>query len=117
VKKTLTVLLGAAQGIFGILGAAVGGIGSAVGAQQPGNIFNIVSGAALGALGLGTSDKVQQVGVPIVSALNGLVGILGIAGVEKIAGIALNAGLPANIVNIGVAVLGFIFTFLKSKKS
>jgi hypothetical protein len=116
VNKTLTGLLGAAQGLFGILGTAAGGVTQAVGTAQPGNIFNIVSGVALGALGVGTSGTTQKAGVGIVSILNAVVGVLGIAGVQDIAGVALNAGLPANLVNIGVAVLGFVFTFLKSKK-
>ncbi len=36
---------------------------------------------------------------------------------QNIGSLALNAGLPANLVNIGVAVLGFVFTFLKGKKA
>ena len=115
--KTLTGLLGAAQAIFGLLGLAAGGVTQAVGTAQPGNIFNLVSGAALGALGVGTSGGTRKVGVGIVSLLNAAVGVLGISGVQSIAGVALNAGLPANLVNIGVAVLGFIFMFLKGKKA
>jgi hypothetical protein len=117
VKKILTGLLGAAQGIFGILGTTMGSVTDAVGTAPAGNIFNIVSGAAMGLLGVGTSDKTQKVGVPIVSALNAIVGVLGIAGVQSIGSLNLNTGLPANIVNIGIAVLGFIFTFLKGKKA
>jgi hypothetical protein len=115
-KKTLTGFLGTAQGIFGILGATVGSVGRAVGTAPSGNIFNIVSGAALGALGFGTSEKVQNVGVPVVSVLNAIVGVLGIVGVQNIGSLNLNNGLPSNLINIGVAVLGFIFTFLKGKK-
>jgi hypothetical protein len=93
VNKTLTGILGAAQGLFGLLGTAAGGVSHAVGTTTSGNIFNLVSGAVLGALGFGTSEKTQKVGVPIVSALNAIVGVL------------------------GIAVLGFIFTFLKTKKA
>ena len=116
-KKTLIGVLGTAQGLFGLLGTVSGGITEAVGTATSGNIFNLVSGAALGALGFGTSGTTQTVGVSIVSVLNAVVGILGVVGVQNIGTLALNAGLPAGLVNIGVAVLGFIFTFLKSKKA
>jgi hypothetical protein len=56
------------------------------------------------------------VGVFIVSVLNALMGVLGLANVN-LGNLNLNGGTGANIVNIGVAVLGFIFTFLKSKKA
>ena len=111
----LTGLLGVAQGALGILGTASGGVSQAVGTGQPGNIFNIASGAVLGALGFGAPESAQKVGVPVVSGLNGLVGILGAAGVPSIAGIQLNQELLPNIINIGIAVLGFVFTFLKGK--
>jgi hypothetical protein len=116
VNKTLTGILGAAQGLFGLLGTASGGVTNAVGTATSGNIFNLVSGAALGALGFGTSEKTQKVGVPIVAALNAIMGILGLTGVN-LGNLNLNGGTGANIINIGVAVLGFIFTFMKSKKS
>jgi len=48
--------------------------------------------------------------LPIVSGLNGLVGILGAAGVQ------LNQNLLPYLINIGVRVLGFIFTYLEGKK-
>jgi hypothetical protein len=115
VNKTLTGILGAAQGLFGLLGTASTGVSSAVDTSQPGNIFNLVSGAALGALGFGTSGNTQKVGVSIVSVLNALVGILGISGVQL--GNLNLGGTGSNIINIGVAVLGFIFTFLKTKKA
>jgi hypothetical protein len=115
-NKTLTGILGAAQGVLGILGTASPDVSSAVGTGTPGNIFNIVSGAAFGALGFGTSGTTQKVGVPIVSGLNALVGVLGAAGVTNIAGVQLNQDLVANIVNIGIGALGFLFTFLKGKK-
>jgi hypothetical protein len=115
VNKTLTGILGAAQGLFGLLGTAAGGVSQAVGTTTSGNIFNLVSGAALGALGFGTSGNTQKAGVFIVSVLNALVGILGISGVQL--GNLNLGGTGSNIVNIGVAVLGLVFTFLKSRKS
>ncbi len=105
-----------AQAALGVLGTASSGVSGAIGTGTPGNIFNIASGAAFGALGFGTSEQTQKVGVPIVSALNGLVGILGAAGVQNIAGVQMNQDLLPNIINIGIAVLGFLFTFLKGRK-
>jgi len=115
-NKTLNGILGIAQAALGVLGTASGGVSSAIGTGTPGNIFNIASGAAFGALGFGTSAQTQKVGVPIVSALNALVGILGAAGVNNIAGVQLNQDLLPNIINIGIAILGFLFTFLKGRK-
>jgi hypothetical protein len=43
-NKTLTGLLGIAQGVLGILGTASGGVSQAIGTATPGNIFNIASG-------------------------------------------------------------------------
>jgi hypothetical protein len=115
-NKTLTGLLGIAQGVLGILGTASGGVSQAVGTATSGNIFNIVSGAAFGVLGLGAPESAQKVGLPIVSGLNGLVGILGAAGVSNIAGVQLNQDLLPNLINIGISILGFIFTYIKGKK-
>jgi hypothetical protein len=108
--------LGAAQAVLGILGTASGGVSSAIGTGSSANIFNIASGAVIGALGFGAPEGVQKVGVPIVAGINGLLGILGIAGVQKVAGIGMNADLASNIIQIGIGVLGYIFTFVKSKK-
>lgn len=118
-KKTLIGLLGAAQGVFGILGTTMGNVTDAVGTAPAGNIFNIVSGAVMALLGIGTSGTTQKAGVGIVSILNAAMGVLGFAGVQNIGNLSLNAGTgsPANFINIGVAVLGLIFTFLKSKKA
>jgi hypothetical protein len=116
VNKTLTGLLGIAQGVLGILGTASGDVSQALGTATPGNIFNIASGAAFGALGLGAPASAQKVGLPIVSGLNGLVGILGAAGVTNIAGVQLNQDLLPNLINIGISILGFIFTYLKGRK-
>ena len=115
-NKTLNGILGIAQAALGVLGTASGDISGAIGTGTPGNIFNIASGAAFGALGFGAPEPAQKVGVPIVSAINALVGILGAAGVNNIAGVQLNQNLLPNIINIGIGVLGFLFTFLKGGK-
>ncbi len=115
-NRTLTGFLGAAQGAFGLLCAASKEIDSAIGSSTLGNVFNLVSGAAFGALGFGAPENVQRVGVPIVSGLNGLMGILGVAGVRSIGGMQLNHELLPNLINMGIAVLGFVFTIIKGKK-
>jgi hypothetical protein len=115
-NKNLNGILGSAQAVLGILGIASGGVSSAIGTGTPANIFNIASGAAIGALGFGAPEGVQKVGVPIVAAINGLVGILGAAGVRNVAGINMNQDLPSNLIQIGIGILGFIFTFVKGKK-
>ena len=115
-NKNLNGLLGSAQAVLGILGTASGGVSSAIGTGTTANIFNIASGAAIGALGFGAPARVQKVGVPIVAGINGLVGILGAAGVQNIAGIGMNPDLVSNLINIGIGILGFVFTFVKGGK-
>jgi hypothetical protein len=115
-SKNLNGILGSAQAVLGILGATSGGVSSAIGTGSSANIFNIASGAAIGALGFGAPERVQKVGVLIVAGINGLVGILGAAGVQNVAGIQMNQDLVSNIIQIAIGVLGFIFTFIKSQK-
>ncbi len=115
-SKNLNGVLGAAQAVLGILGTASGGVSSAIGTGTPANVFNIASGAAIGALGFGAPERVQKVGVPIIAGVNGLLGILGIAGVQNVAGIGMNPDVVSNIIQIGIGVLGFLFTFMKGKK-
>jgi hypothetical protein len=46
-----------------------------------------------------------------------LTGILGAAqGVSNIAGVQLNQELLPNLINIGISVLGFVFTYIKGQK-
>lgn len=115
-NKNLNGVLGAAQAVLGILGTASGGVSSAVGTGASANIFNIASGAAIGALGFGAPERVQKVGVPIVAGINGLAGILGAAGVQNVAGIGMDQDLVSNLIHIGIGILGFVFTFVKSRK-
>ena len=113
--KSLTKIVGLAQAALGVAGTASGDVASSMGTATPGNIFNILSGAALGFLGMKGSAGAQKVGIPAISGLNGLVGILGLLGVNNVAGLAMNAGLPSNLVNIGISVIGFISSFMKKK--
>jgi hypothetical protein len=100
----------------GLIDLGLPGVSQDIGTATPGNIFNIASGAAFGVLGMGAPASAQKIGLPIVSALNGLVGILGAAGVNNIAGVQLNQDLLSNLINIGISILGFIFTYIKGRK-
>jgi len=106
---------GVIQGAVGVLGAAVPGIGEAVGAGTGGNIFNIVSGAALGYLGFKGSAGAMNTGAPLISGINVIVGLLGAVGVNNIAGMQLNTGTAGIIVNIAIGAWGLISTFMKKK--
>ena len=106
-------IAGIAQTVLGAGGMASGAVGQFLGTQQTGDIFNLVSGATLAFLGFKGTKPLQNVGVPTLSGLNGLVGILGILGLNNIAGIPLNEGLIANLVNIGISAWGFLSTFMK----
>jgi hypothetical protein len=106
---------GAAQAAFGAFGVASADVSSAVGTQDQGNIFNILSGAALGYLGMKATPAQMRYGVPAIAALNGIVGLLGAFGVHSILGFELNESLIANIVNIGICAAGFALTYWKRK--
>ena len=114
--KNFMRIAGIAQAALGVLGTASGGVSQAIGANQTGGIFNLVSGAALGFLGLKGTPAAQNVGVPAISGLNGLVGVLGILGLKSVAGIPLNEGLISNLINIGISAWGFLATFMKKSK-
>jgi hypothetical protein len=106
---------GLAQGALGILGTAVPGIGSAIGAGTGGNIFNILSGAGLSYLGFKGSESATNTAVPIISGLNALVGVLGAAGVHNIAGMEFNTSTVSTIISLVIGAWGLISTFMKKK--
>jgi len=106
-------IAGIAQTLLGVAGTASGGVSNVLGTQQTGDIFNLVSGAALSFLGFKGTKPLQNIGVPALSGLNGLAGILGVLGLNNVAGIPLNEGLIANLVNIGISAWGFLATFMK----
>jgi hypothetical protein len=113
--KNLTKIVGLAQAALGVAGTASGDVASAVQTTGPVNIFNIASGALMGFLGMKGSSGAAKIGIPTVAGLNGLVGILGLLGVNNVAGLAMNAGIPSSLVNIGISVIGFVSTFMKKK--
>jgi hypothetical protein len=115
--KNFSKIVGIAQAAFGALGTAnLAGGGAALGTQQGGDIFNLVSGAALGWLGLKGTQAQQKIGVPTVSGLNGIVGLLGLLGQNNpLAGISMNNGTAGSLINLAIAAFGFISTFMKQK--
>ena len=108
-------IAGGAQGLLGLLGTALPGVTEAVGTAGGGNIFNLVSGAALSYLGFKGSADAQKTGAPIIAGLNGIVGLLGLFGISNIAGIQLNESSLANIINLAIGAWGLIATFMKKK--
>ncbi len=114
--KNLLKIIGLAQGALGALGVAPTGVDTAIQTAQGGDIFNLLSGAALGFLGMKGNTGLQKVGIPAVSGLNGLVGLLGLLGANNpLSALQLNNGTIGSLINIAVAVVGFIATFMKNK--
>jgi hypothetical protein len=88
-------------------------VGTAIQTTPGGSIFNLVSGAVLGFLGLKGSAAQQKIGLPAVSGLNCLVGLLGAN--NPLSALQLNNGTGGSLINIAVSVIGFIVTFMKNK--
>lgn len=112
--QTFARVAGIAQLAIGLLSQFIPGIGSLLGAQAAGgNVFNMLSGAALGYLGFKGSESSQRAGAQVVGGLNGLAGVLGALGVTNIAGIQLNQGVVSIIINLLIAVWGLYGGFAK----
>ena len=115
IQKFLRIA-GVGQTGIGLLSQFVPSIGSILGTQAAsGNIFNIVSGAALGFLGLKGSASGQRAGALGIGGLNGLVGILGALGMNNILGLQLNEGIGSVIVQLAVGAWGLIAGLGKKK--
>jgi hypothetical protein len=114
--KNLLKIIGLAQGALGALGTAPTGVDTAIQTAQGGDIFNLLSGVALGFLGMKGNAAQQKVGIPAVSGLNGLVGLLGLLGPNNpLSALQLNNGTTGSLINIAVAVVGFVAAFMKKK--
>ena len=86
---------------------------SVLGTQSGGNIFNILSGAALSYLGFQGTAANQRTGAQVIGGLNGLVGLLGAFGVTNLLGIPLSEGLLSTIVNLAIGAWGLYAGFAK----
>jgi hypothetical protein len=106
---------GIVQLVLGLVGQFAPGIASALGTGTGGNVFNIVSGGILSYLGMKGSDNGQRTGAQVLGGLNGLVGILGMLGVTKVAGMALNQGTGANVINLLIGAWGLWSGFASKK--
>ena len=114
--KNLMKIIGLVQGALGLLGTAPTGVDTAIQTAQGGDIFNLLSGAVLGYLGLKGKPDAQKVGLPVVSGLNGLVGLLGLLGTSNpLSALQMNNGTIGSLINIAVSVIGFAAAFMKKK--
>jgi hypothetical protein len=114
--QNFTRYAGIVQTLIGLLSQFVPSIGSMLDAQAAGgNIFNILSGAALSYLGFKGSESGQRTGAQVVGGLNGLVGLLGFIKPDMLAGLGLNlnSGAVSNIINLAIAAWGLYAGFAK----
>ena len=113
--QTFSKVAGIVQLVLGLVGQFVPGIASAIGAGTGGNVFNIVSGGILSYLGMKGSESGQRTGAQVLGGLNGLVGLFGVLGVNNVAGMPLNQGMDANIVNLLIGAWGLYAGFAAKK--
>jgi hypothetical protein len=111
--KTFSQVAGGVQLLAGVLGQFVPGVGSMLGAATGGNVFNMLSGAALSYLGLKGTESTQRTGAQVIGGLNGLVGLLSAFGINNIMGMQLNAGTVSMIVNLLIGAWGLYAGFAK----
>jgi hypothetical protein len=112
--QSFTKYAGIIQVLLGILGAS--GFSPALGAGTGGSVFNVLSGAALSYLGFKGTASQQKSGALGIGAANAIVGILGVMGIRELAGIPLNPGTVASIVNLAIGAWG-VFAGMTAKKT
>jgi hypothetical protein len=115
--QTFSKVAGIVQLVLGLVGQFAPGIASTLGSGAGGNIFNILSGGVLSYLGTKGTESGQRTGAQVVGGLNGLVGLLGALGVNNLAGIPMNPGMGANIINILIGAWGLWAGFASQKKA
>ncbi len=104
---------GVIQAILGLAGTAAPETISALGTGAGGNVFNLISGAALSYLGFKGTESQQRTGALGIGGLNALVGLLGVFGVTNIGGIQLNEGTVGILINLAIGAWGLISGFMK----
>ncbi len=112
--QTFTKYAGIAQTLIGVLGAS--GFSPALGAGTGGSVFNVLSGAALSYLGFKGTASQQKSGALGIGAANAIVGVLGMMGMNSIAGIPLNTGTVASVVNLAIGAWG-VYAAMTAKKT
>jgi hypothetical protein len=115
VVQTFSKVAGIVQLLLGLLGQFAPGIASALGTGTGSNVFNIVSGGILSYLGLKGTETGQRTGAQVLGGLNGLVGILGALGVNNLAGMPMNQGMGANIINLLIGAWGLWAGFARKR--
>src|SRR5262245_8364534 len=108
---------GVIQLALGLLGQFVPQIGGMLGSGSGGNVFNMLSGAALSYLGFKGSAPAQRTGAQVLGGLNGIVGALGALGVNNIAGIPINEGAITTVANLAIGAWGLYSGFAKPAKA
>ncbi len=118
--QNFTKYAGLAQTAIGLLGQFVPGIGSLLGATAGagdilggGNLFNVISGAALSYLGFKGTESAQRTGAQVLGGLNGLVGLLGAFNLKNLGGLQLTNGWGAIIINLIVGAWGLYSAYAK----
>ncbi|MCK6561631.1 hypothetical protein HUU39_13035 [candidate division KSB1 bacterium] len=118
--QNFTKYAGLVQTAIGLLGQFVPGVGSLLGATAGagdilggGNLFNVISGAALSYLGFKGTESTQRTGAQVLGGLNGLVGLLGILKVDSLGGLQLTNGWGAIIINLIVGAWGLYSAYAK----
>jgi len=115
--QNFTRYAGLVQTVIGLLSQFFGpSIGAMLGAQATGgNVFNILSGAALSYLGFKGTENTQRTGAQVIGGLNGLVGLLGVLGLNEKLGLPLNEGMISNIINLAIGAWGLYSGFAKKQ--
>lgn len=104
-------IAGAFQAGLGVLTAASPELAAAVGSGVGASAFNLLSGSALSVLGWKSGEGVQRSGAQFLGGLNLAVGVLGLLGIDRVAGLALNASILGNAINVGIGIWGLVSAY------
>ncbi|MCK6619083.1 MAG: hypothetical protein L6Q94_01115 [Calditrichia bacterium] len=117
--QNFTKYAGLAQTAIGLLGQFAPGIGPALGGAMGtatgGNVFNMLSGAALSYLGFKGTESNQRTGALGIGGLNAIVGLLSAFSMSPIGPISLNESMISWIINLAIGAWGLIAGFMKKK--
>ena len=111
--QSFTKYAGVAQTLIGLLGQFAPGVGAMLGTGAGGNVFNILSGAALSYLGFKGTQSQQAMGAKTIGGLNAVVGLLGALGIKSLLGMPLNEGVISTVINLAIGAWGLYSGFAK----